>query len=329
MNSRFMSEGRNAGLAAIVILVSALFVSAISGGQKDLKADLAGRFDLAAARSPQVLHYWMDSQVIHIGFDGKRTGSEMYTLKLKCVPGSLRGKSGQEYTCREFLVRRSEGQALSVPALAGWTYTFAVGPTGIDDKGQVFGIPHAKFKDITDSAGRKFTTDIGYAIYNAFIDFHSFNDLLSLPTPEGRGIQDLTRIGQRIVHAAAFTEPPVNLGSGIKAGSVFRNGEVVMDFKGLGLVDGAVCALVGYDSGESTLKMIMPLSADKDMVTEGGSQYKGDMSIDLATRWLRRMTLDEFVVTRTSLPGPGPKIDSYIVRHLLIRLISREEYEKD
>jgi hypothetical protein len=69
--------------------------------------------------------------------------------------------------------------------------------------------------------------------------------------------------------------------------------------------------------------------AGKDMETVGGSEYKGDLWIDLATRWVRKVTMDEFVVTETRLPGPGQKITSYTVRHLLMRMIGREEYEKD
>jgi hypothetical protein len=171
-----------------------------------------------------------------------------------------------------------------------------------------------------------------YPIYNSFIDFHGFCDVFARPTTGGKGVQDLEAIGQAIRHAAAFTEPPVNLGKGIKAGSVFRNGDVRLVFKGIGLVDGAACAIVGYDSGESTLKMIVPLSADKDIVTEGGSEYIGDIYVDLATRWVRRVTLDEFVITETRLPAsgssPGQKIQAYTVRHLLTRLVPREEFER-
>jgi len=104
---------------------------------------------------------------------------------------------------------------------------------------------------------------------------------------------------------------------------------VTLEFKGLSTVDGAVCALVAYDSGESTLKIIMPLGADKEMVTTGASEYKGNLYIDLATRWVRKVTLDEFVVTQTSLPGPRPKVDDYTVRHMLMRLISKDEFEKN
>jgi hypothetical protein len=124
----------------------------------------------------------------------------------------------------------------------------------------------------------------------------------------------------------------VNLGQGIKEGSVFRNGEVRLAFKGIGLVDGAACAIVGYDSGESTLKMIMAGPGGQEIVTEGGSQYAGDLYIDLATRWVRKVTMDEHVVTETRLPaagqGAGQKIQAYIVRHLLTRMVGREEFEK-
>jgi hypothetical protein len=74
--------------------------------------------------------------------------------------------------------------------------------------------------------------------------------------------------------------------------------------------------------------MIMAAGPDKDLVTVGGSQYKGDLFIDLGTRWVRKVTMDEFVVTETTVPGPAPKIDAYTVRHLLMRMVGREEFEK-
>ncbi|HMA54085.1 MAG TPA: hypothetical protein VKT17_06460, partial [Acidobacteriota bacterium] len=204
---------------------------------------------------------------------------------------------------------------------------------GRDEKGQVLGIPHAKFEALTTSRGAKLPAVASYPVYNSFIDFHAFNDVFARPAFGGGGIQDLRTIGQSVRHASAFSEPPVDLGEGIKPGSVFRNGDVRLVFKGIGLVDGAACALVGYDSGESTLKMIMAMGADREIVTEGGSEYIGDISIDLATRWVRKVTLDEFVVTETRLPAMGPsaagqKIPSYTVRHLLTRLVGREEFEK-
>ncbi len=296
--------------------------------QTNLPAELKGPFDLAGERTREVQYFRMETQFIHIGFDGKRTGIETYILFLKCVPAALSGKGGDEYTCADFQLRVGNGPAATIPALAGWSYIFNLG-TGTDQEGQVFGIPHGKFENIADSRGNKMPPGIRYAVYNNFIDFHGFNDVFARPMPGGHGIQDLTKIGQKIVHASAYTEPPVNLGSGIKKGSVFRNGEVTLEFKGVTSIDGAVCAIIAYDSGESTLKMIMPLGTDKEIVTSGGSEYIGDLYIDLATRWVRKVTMDEFVVTQTSLPGPTPKVDDYTVRHILMRLISKAEFEAD
>jgi hypothetical protein len=326
--------GRSAlGLALLTfILFDAVPLSWSAGGQKapaEQMSLLKGPFDLGASRSGQVHYFRQETRFVHIGFDGKRTGAEIYILKLKCLPAAMSGKAGDEYTCREFRLRINDGPELTVPSLAGWSYVFTLQPEGKDEKGQVLGIPHAKFEGLADSRGNKLAVGVAYAVYNNFIDFHSFNDVFARPAAGGPGIQDLKNIGQRIIHAAAFSEPPVNLGAGIKEGSVFRNGEVSLEFKGLSTIDGAACALVGYDSGESTLKMIMPVGPDKDIVTVGGSEYKGDLFIDLATRWVRKVTMDEFVVTETTVPGPAPKIDAYTVRHLLMRMISQEEFEKD
>jgi hypothetical protein len=323
---------RGTGPALAVAFAMAAFLSmaaAASQSPAKLLHELKGPFDLAAGRAPEIHYFRMETQVVHLGFDGKRTGTETYVLDLECVPSPLAGGKGDRYTCRRFELRMNGGEPVTIPALREWTYTFTSTPSGMDSEGQVFGIPHAKFEGITDSRGVTLAPAIRYAVYNTFIDFHAFNDGFARPTEGGKGIQDLTMIGQKIVHAAAFSEPPVNLGSGIKKGSVFRNGEVTLEFKGLGVVDGAVCAVVGYDSGESTLKMIMPFGPDKEIVTEGGSEYKGDLFVGLATRWVRKVTMDEFVVTSTKMPGPGPKIDAYTVRHLLMRMTGKEEFARD
>lgn len=330
-------------LACVAFLTGAAVaesVAAAAGGQTKAKlpknlAGLNGPFDLAGELKPEVRYYIQESAVVRMGVDGKRISSETFTLKLKCVPAVLSGKGGDEYTCAEMRIRSADGTTAAIPALAGWTYVFKSMASGLDDQGQVFGIPHAKFEGLVDSRGAALSAIASYPVYNSFIDFHGFNDVFARPIPSGKGIQDLKTIGQGIIHSAAGTEPPVNLGKGIKKGSFFKNGEVVLVLKGLGLVDGAACAVIGFDSGESTLKMIMPMTADKDIVTVGGSDYLGDIYVDLATRWVRKVTLDEFVLTETSLPamGQGPaaqgqKILAYNVRHLRTRMVSREEFEK-
>ena len=73
-----------------------------------------------------------------------------------------------------------------------------------------------------------------------------------------KSIQDLKSIGDRIVHVASFMAAPVHFGTEVKAGSTFTNGEVSLELTGLSLVDGAPCAVIAYDAGESKLKMIGP-----------------------------------------------------------------------
>ena len=291
-------------------------------------AGLSGPFDLGGEISPAVRYYIQETQFVHFGFDGKRTGMETYTVKMRLVPAALSGKGGDEYTVREASIRAGGKELETIPELAGWSYVFRRLAAGKDDKGQLFGIPHDAFEGLTTNRGRKLSAVEAYPVYNSFIDFHSFCDVFARPQGDRGGIEDLKAIGQTIRHGDAFSEPPVDLGEGIKKGSVFKNGDIKLVFKGVGLVDGAPCAVIGYDSGESTLKMIMAMGEGQETVTTGGSQYMGDLFIDLETRWMRKATLDEFVVTETSLPGGGPKIPSYTIRHLLTRMISREEFEK-
>jgi hypothetical protein len=95
--------------------------------------------------------------------------------------------------------------------------------------------------------------------------------------------------------------------------------------KGVSVVDEAPCALIAYDAGVSQLKLILPLSSDQDILTEGSSHYKGDIFVDLATHWVRKATLDEYMVTEISAPGWPEPGHEYTVRHLLLRQIGQEE----
>ncbi|MDY0231589.1 MAG: hypothetical protein RBR88_03815, partial [Candidatus Saccharicenans sp.] len=285
-------------LAGSFLLILALsFSPACSGQSKDQGklpeqlSGLKGPFDLSPERSQEIQYYLQETQVIQIGFDGKRKSTETYTFKLKIVPASLANHDGDVCTVGEFRFQSGDQQPVTIRELAGWSYVFRHTASGIDEKNQVFGIPHDRFESLTASDGQKIAGPRSYPIYNSFIDFHAFCDILARPIPGGTGIQDLKYPGQSIRHAAAFSEPPVHLGQGIKEGSVFRNGEVRLIFKGIGLVEGAACAVVGYDSGESTLKMIMSSGAGGDIVTEGGSEYIGDIYVDLNTGWVRKVTL--------------------------------------
>ncbi len=323
---------RFGAVAAVLLGVAVAASAAAAMAAPEKLAGLVGPFDLAGPRTAEVQEFIQETRLVHMSLTGQRTGTETLTLKLRCVPSALRGKPGDEYTCLEFSLRKNDEEPVTVPALAGWSYVFLSTPTGMDEKGQVFGIPHDKFENLMDSRGAKIDVEHQYFVYNSFIDFHGFDDAFARPTSGGAGLQDLKVPGQAIVHAAAFSEPPVNLGKGIKTGSYFRNGEVKLAFKGLGLADDRACAVIGFDSGESTFKMIMPMGPNMDVVTNGGSEYIGDIYIDLETRWVRKITLDEFVVSETVVPmagqaggagAQGMKIQGYTIRHLLTRLVGK------
>lgn len=226
-------------------------------------------------------------------------------------------------------MRTGDSLETTVPSLRGWTYVFKQTPTGFDERGQVFGIAHSKFENLVDSNGKSIPLQNAYLIYNTFIDFHAFCNGLAERTISGSGIQDLKRIGQKIVHASAFSEPPVDLGSNVEKGSFFKNGEITLAFKGLSLVDQAPCALVGFDSGESSFKMIIRPMPDMEIPTIGSSHYKGDIYIDLATKWVRKVIMDENVVAETSLPFPPNKVNSVTERSTVIENISEAEFTKD
>jgi len=287
---------------------------------EQLVKGLRGPFDLSSDRKREAQYFRMDTKFIHFGLNGKRLGTESYLLKLQYNPKAS-PENGDQYVCLELQLQTNDSTPVTIPELRNWTYTFNPMLSGADGSGPLWGISQDKFRNLIDSLGKALPFSIRYAIYNNFIDFHSVNDVFSRPMKFGKGIQDLKDIGQRIVHPASFIEASVKFGAEIKPGSTFQNGEVTLELKGASIVDGAPCALVAYDAGESKLKMIMPVSIEQESVTEGGSHYKGDMYVDLATRWVRKATMDEYLVTETNARSWPSKINEYTVRHILLHLI--------
>ena len=70
--------------------------------------------------------------------------------------GAAGHERGFQYTCLRFTLERGDGPERAIPVLQGWTY--AVAESGYDDKGQVFGIDHARFEGLADSAGASLPT---------------------------------------------------------------------------------------------------------------------------------------------------------------------------
>ena len=285
-------------------------------GQQVLNA----KYDFSGEHSHDPQQFIMQSKLMQIGPDGKKKDSTIYTLRLNCVPGK-NVSDGDEYTCVRFTIRTNKGPEVSIPALTNWKYTFKKSANNKDETGQVFGIDHAKFENITDSNGQKLMTEKLYHTYNAFIDFHALL-FFAEKTTQGKGVQDLHYIGDKIVHSSAFSEPPVNLGSQIKEGSVFRNGEITLAFKGLGKINSRPCAILGYDSGESSFTMNMYIMPPGDIITNGSSHYWGDIYKDLQSGWLQLASLNEIVVSETEIKANSSKVHSVVERVIEIKNIS-------
>ncbi len=277
---------------------------------------LEREFELGGDRTAENRIYIVESEFVHFAPDGGRAGSDTFVLELECLPSSLSRSDREEYTCRRFSVRLEGEAPVSIPALEGWSYSFI---WGLDEGGQVFGIDHAAFEDLRTEDDVPLDQETSYLVYNTFIDFHGFCDVFAMPTPSGGGIQDLKKIGDKIVHAAAHTEPPVNLGSQIAEGSTFKNGEVTLEFKGVSLVEGAPCAVIGFDSGESSFRMIIEPTPKMRIETAGSSHYKGDLYIAMESNWVQKAVMGEIVVSETSLPVAPHTIGSVIERTTTIR----------
>lgn len=281
---------------------------------------LGGPFDLSVDRKHSAQEFHMETRYEHFAPDGRRLATETYQLRLQLVPDAAVVAPATEYRCSELQIQTGEGSPITVPELSDWSYTFNPTVLGADEREPMWGIPQQRFMDITDGRGNVLPFSIRYAAYISFIDFHSINDVFTRPMSFGGGIQDLMEIGQTTTHPASFIEAAIKFGTEVKPGSTFKNGQVTLTLKGVSMVNGAACALVTYDAGESKLKIVVPASGDQESVTEGADMYKGDMYVDLATGWLRKATLDEYMVAETSTSGSASKTAEYTVRHILIRL---------
>jgi hypothetical protein len=280
-------------------------------------------FNLAGNRAEEVQYFTMKSQLDAHAADGSITGTDIYRLSLKCTPARIGGTDRDRYTCLGFTVQLGEAPEATIPSLAGFTYLFTRHPMEKDPSGRTLGIPHEPFEGLKDQNGNSVPVGNAYHVYNAFIDFHSFF-IFSDPSSSGGGIQDVCRIGQKIVHSASFSQPSTSLGSQVNEGSHFKNGEVTIELKGVGLVDDAECAIIGYDSGRSSFKMIVTAAPGLEVRTTGSSHYWGDIYKDLETNWVRRATLTELVVSETTIPGQAATVKGVIDRSISVRNVTGE-----
>ncbi|MFC2037783.1 hypothetical protein ACFLYD_07455 [Chloroflexota bacterium] len=258
-------------------------------------------YDLVGERSMATQCYLVQTEVATHSSKGVLKSTDIYRERLICELGDRSTGEADTFTCARFSLQRGDDPEVTIPSLKGFSYQVnksLLDKAGIDEQGQLYGIPEAQFEGLIDSTGEQLPFEVGYQVYSAFFYYHGYTDYAE-PTPEGRGVQDLTRIGDKIVHDAAFEEIAIP-GSLAGKGSFWKNGEVTLEFKDLGEVDGNACAILGLDWGECTWAMPMTIMPLMRLKTVGVSTCRGDIYLDLESKWVRKlaMTLSENTVTR-------------------------------
>jgi len=298
---------------------------ALAAGHALAQGDRAGDVRLTGVPDSTPGCYRMTTEYVSIEPDGRRGSPDVHDVWIQYAPEP--GGDGK-VTCRRFTFRAGDSAAVTIPALGGWSYRFRRTTTGLDERGWIFGIDQTKFARLADERGAVLPQAVAYCMFNAFVDFHSFCQVFAERTSEGGGIQDLHRIGQVIEHAATRTVAPVSLDGFAEKGSAFRLGKVTLELKGLSLVDGRRCALVGYDSGDASLTMTVKPAPRVRLDVRGSSHFFGDLHVDLASQTVRKATLAEFVVQETSGTVLPQKIETVVERKILLRVLSKEEFER-
>jgi len=282
-------------------------------------------FQLGGDRSHENQFFISETEVKTFNPDGSLATKDNYILYLKYIPGNK--TENDFYECSRFEIQTNDSINRTIPSLEGWRYRPYLEGSGKDKDNYVFGIDHKKFENLLDGNNKSFPPEKSYLIYNSFIDFHAFCNVIAEEKSGLKGIQDLNKIGDKVIHYASYSKPPVNMGTVIKEGSYFANGEITLELKGLSKVNEKETAIVHYDSGESSLKMIVEQMPGITITTLGRSHYFGDIFIDLETKWAQKIIMAEIVVAQSKLPFPPNEISSIAERHSQILNVSEIEYE--
>lgn len=302
---------------------SSLQLAAQKGDVETAKMNsiLNTNYELTYPKAVMPQYFDMATRVITYSTAGKLLSTEVYAMTIKCEPGRKSGDP-DEYTVLHFTIRKDSLPEVSVPSFTNWTYRFVRTPDNKDPDGRLFGIDHSNFKELKDSMGRAIPVDKSYHVYNSFIDFHTIG-YFSEPLENGPGVQNLKRVGQKIVHGSAFSEPSLSMGDNILKGSVFKNGKVTLEFKGIGNVNKTSCAILGFDSDNSSFTVLMKPLPTMETTTSGASHYWGDIYKDIKKGWVQKATLTELVTSETVIHGSAIKLNSIIERSIEIKNITR------
>jgi len=304
----------------LIFVLSSAVLSADLKNQTGIENALNSKYDLSKPGSNTKQYFNLTTELVNYAPDGKRQSKDIYKLSLRFIPAENGNK--EQYECLRFSFQFGDSAMRDIPSLKNMKYTFF---SGIDEKNNVFGIDHAAFENLTGSNGVPLPPDKSYHIYNAFIDFHGFCNVFAGKTADGKGIQDLKKIGEKIVHEASYSKPPTHLGKNFAEGSYFQNGKIILGFKGLSRVNNKSCALVSFDSGESSFKMINMPMPNFEIVTNGSSHYWGDIYKDLQSGWVQKVEMHEIVISQTKLPVEPKIINAAIERYSVIVNVSADQ----
>jgi len=286
---------------------------------------LKQEYDLGRKRSEKPQFYITRHEVAYHASNGKQKSVDKFELYLTLEPGKHSASEMGTYTCTKFYIQLKGGTIVSIPSLAGWSYGFStqsLDSEGLDAQGLMLGIPHKKFENLTDSTGTKLSIEAQYQVYSAFIYFHSY----CIKLAEEESAQSLKKIGDNVVNDLTALESPVNLGSTFLEGSKFLHGIETLEFKGLSVVDGKTCAILGFDEkGGGYVMYIKPMPILK-VKTVGGTRVSGDIYIDLESLWVKKVIATVMDMTKTTMFGIPVEI-SIPITTLTIRSVNKEEFE--
>lgn len=283
-------------------------------------------YDLAGKRDRGTHYFKVESKLTTRSSSGKLKGVDTFRQLLSVTPGDRSDGQPDRFTCSRFSVQQGSNPAVGVPALEGFSYEVnrdLLDKNSFDEQGQLYGIPESAFEGLADSKGEKLPFEISYQVYSVFFYYHSYTDY-AVPPPEGNGVQHLRRVGDRIVHHSAFAESPIP-GQLAKRGSTWKEGEVTLEFKGLGWIEERPCAILTFDSGTCTWFMPMNYMPVMNLKTTGVSNYRGEIQLDLESMWVKRLDMILSEITRTTMWGI-PVNKSVPTTNLTIEAISQEEF---
>ena len=262
-----------------------------------LRESLARGFDLARAASPEPHTYRVETRIATYSVEGgAQTGTERYSLELACVPGSGPEDQRGSCTCAEFSFERGDAGAVEIPALVGWSYPFSLDERWYDGEGNAYGLVPRRFEGLVDSRGEALPPEVVYQVYSVFVYFHDFTH--GLTSQVGSGDLALHRIGQGTI--VEPSETSLEFGSTFGEGSVFKGEKMLIELRGVGLVDDAPCAILAFRSGGWFTALMTP-APNVDIKTVGRSRFSGEVFLDLASGWPTRVAMDLTDVTRTTM----------------------------